>query len=174
MNYLYFSENGWETFVKTPWWSTAKPTTPTNLFDFELGNLLNFFVLVPEAPPKYETAQPTFLGCVNACFLVFMKHLSSNMHICILMKSDIIRPNKYIFKKLFFLTNWQDSFLESPIMQFYNLLEIGLTFFNLFMTSKNETTISPIHEKCCIKAREPFKTPFSIVYFFLFITLKNI
>ena len=28
--------------------------------------------------------------------------------------------------------------------------------------------------KCCIKTREPLKPPFLIVYFFLFITLKNI
>ena len=35
---------------------------------------------------------------------------------------------------------------------------------NLFVTSKNETTNSPIHQfmnlKCCIKAREPLKNPF--------------
>ena len=49
---------------------------------------------------------------------------------------------------------------------------------NLFLTSKNETTNSPIHQftniKYCTKAREPFKNPFSMVYYFLFITLKNI
>jgi hypothetical protein len=35
---------------------------------------------------------------------------------------------------------------------------------NLFVTSKNEITNFPIHQftnlKCCIKAREPFETPF--------------
>ena len=35
---------------------------------------------------------------------------------------------------------------------------------NMFVTSKNETTNSPIHQftnaKYCIKAREPYKTPF--------------
>ena len=49
---------------------------------------------------------------------------------------------------------------------------------NLFVTSKNEITNSPIHQltnlKCCIKARESFKTPFLMVYYFLSITLKNI
>ena len=34
---------------------------------------------------------------------------------------------------------------------------------NLFVTSKNENTNSPIHQftnlKCCIKAREPIKSP---------------
>ena len=39
---------------------------------------------------------------------------------------------------------------------------------NLFVTSKNETT----NLKCCIKARQTFKTPL-MVYYFLFITLKT-
>ena len=31
-----------------------------------------------------------------------------------------------------------------------------------------------INLRCCIKVREPFKTPFLMVYYFVFITLKNI
>ena len=47
--------------------------------------------------------------------------------------------------------------------------------FNLFVTSKNETTNSPIHEFNVLhKGQRAFKKPFLIVYYFLFITLKNI
>ena len=42
--------------------------------------------------------------------------------------------------------------------------KLDLRIINLFVTSKNEITNSSIHQftnlKCCIKAREPFKTPF--------------
>ena len=41
---------------------------------------------------------------------------------------------------------------------------IAVNTFNMFVTSKNETTNAPILQftnlKCCIKAREPFETPF--------------
>ena len=47
---------------------------------------------------------------------------------------------------------------------------------DLFVTSKNETTNSPVHQftnlKCCIKARDIQNL--LMVYYFLFITLKNI
>ena len=39
---------------------------------------------------------------------------------------------------------------------------------NLFETSKNETTNSPVHQfTCCIKAREPFKILFNGVLFLI-------
>ena len=44
--------------------------------------------------------------------------------------------------------------------------------FNLFVTSNNETTNSPVHQfmnlKCCTKAREPFKIPFNGVLFLIY------
>ena len=53
----------------------------------------------------------------------------------------------------------------------------GENFINLFVTSKNKTTNSPIHQfmnsNCCIIAREPFKTPFYWFIFHLLLTLKN-
>ena len=46
--------------------------------------------------------------------------------------------------------------------------------FNLFVTSKNETTNSPIHNvKVLHKGQEAFKSPFLMVYYFLSITLKT-
>ena len=46
-----------------------------------------------------------------------------------------------------------------------------LRLYNLFVTSKNETTNFPIHQfsnlMCCIKAREPFKPPLLMMYYFL-------
>ena len=49
---------------------------------------------------------------------------------------------------------------------------------NRFVTSKNENTNSPTHKftnlKCCIKAREPFKTPFLMVCYFFFLIFKII
>ena len=45
---------------------------------------------------------------------------------------------------------------------------------NLLVTSKNETTNSPIHEfKVLHKDQRAFKTPFLTVYYFLFITFKR-
>ena len=45
-----------------------------------------------------------------------------------------------------------------------NFTHCNLCTINLFVKSKNETTNSPIHQfanlKCCIKARDSFKTPF--------------
>ena len=47
--------------------------------------------------------------------------------------------------------------------------------FNLFVTSKNETTNSPILGfKVLHKGQRAFKNPFLIKCYFLFITLKNI
>ena len=47
--------------------------------------------------------------------------------------------------------------------------------YNLFITSKNEATNSPIHEfKVLHKDQRGFQTPFLTVYYFLCITLKNI
>ena len=53
---------------------------------------------------------------------------------------------------------------------------VGLRLvYNLFVTSKNETTNSPIHKfKVLHKGQRAYKNPFLIVYHFLFITLKNI
>ena len=46
---------------------------------------------------------------------------------------------------------------------------------NLFVTSKNETTNSPIHEfKVLHEGQIAFKNPFLMVYNLSFITLKNI
>jgi len=47
--------------------------------------------------------------------------------------------------------------------------------YNLFVTSKNEATNSPIHEfKVLHKDQRVFQKPFLMVYYFLFKTLKNI
>ena len=53
----------------------------------------------------------------------------------------------------------------------YGLTKVS---YNLFVTSKNEFSNSPILQftnlKCCIKAKEPFKTPFNgvlvLIYYF--------
>ena len=46
---------------------------------------------------------------------------------------------------------------------------------NLFVTSKNKTTNSPILEfKVLHKGQRAFLNPFLMVYYFLFLTLKNI
>ena len=46
--------------------------------------------------------------------------------------------------------------------------------FNLFVTSKNETTNLPIHEfKVLLKGQRAFYIPFLTVYYFLFIALKT-
>ena len=46
---------------------------------------------------------------------------------------------------------------------------------NLFVTSKNETTNSPIHEfKVLYKGQRAFQNSFVMVCYFLFIALKNI
>ena len=56
--------------------------------------------------------------------------------------------------------NMVSSMQSSSTKQSYTSYKVN----NLFVTSKNETTNSPIHQftnlKCCIKTREPFKTPF--------------
>ena len=48
---------------------------------------------------------------------------------------------------------------------------------NLFVTSKDETTNSPIHQftnlKCCIKARESFKPFFDGVFFLIYYFKKH-
>ena len=47
--------------------------------------------------------------------------------------------------------------------------------FNLFVTSKNKTANSPIHEfKVLHKGQRAFLNPFLMVYYFLFVTLKKI
>ena len=67
----------------------------------------------------------------------------------------------------------QQSMIAGSVM----IYQSQLTFvaYNLFVTSKNETTNSPIHEfKVLHKGQRAFQTPFLMVYYFLFITLKNI
>jgi hypothetical protein len=56
--------------------------------------------------------------------------------------------------------------------QMSNLAEKGA--FNLFVTSKNETTNSPIHKfKVLHTGQRAFQSPFLMAYYFLFITLKT-
>ena len=46
----------------------------------------------------------------------------------------------------------------------HTVVEVKSFFFNMFVTSKIEFSISPILQflnlKCCIKAKEPFQTPY--------------
>ena len=65
---------------------------------------------------------------------------------------------EYIFAIVF---HKEQAVLQNHPVIYYWFFKV---IFNLFVTSKNETTNSPNHQfmnlKCCIQAREPFKTPF--------------
>jgi len=67
----------------------------------------------------------------------------------------------------------QQSMIAGSVM----IYQSQLTFVahNLFVTSKNETTNSPIHEfKVLHKGQSSFQNPFLKVYYYLFINLKPI
>ena len=69
--------------------------------------------------------------------------------------------------------NLTDNF--HTFRQELELLHQEVSSNNLFVTSKNETTNSPIHKfKKLHKGQRAFLNPFLMVFYFIFITLKNI
>ena len=66
--------------------------------------------------------------------------------------------------------------VKSPISGTIGTVNLNLIeLFNLFVTSKIETTNSPFHQfKVLLKGQVAFHNSFLIVYYLLFTTLKNI
>ena len=71
--------------------------------------------------------------------------------------------------------NKKEDLLQDQALRHLKQVNIlGKIISNLFVTSKNETTKSPIHEfKELHKSQRAFQNPFFILYYFLFITVKN-
>ena len=130
-----------------------------------------------EKATKFEKISHLFsLSSVN--FVAFSEKLVFNVFSLLRAGTMTCSMNK---------KSWLEMFLRCMVIlspcdkRFHVLVVFGhaTLYLNLFLTcswhQKNETTNSPIHEfKVLQNGQRGFHNPFLMVYFFIFITLKNI
>ena len=111
-----------------------------------------------EACNKNQTFQKN-TTCVDLCKKTSQQFMTS------IIGRDLVLLNFLGFKSVFKSEMMCKSYVSCYISM----------FINLSMTTKNETTNSPIHEfkvhMYYIKAREPFKPPFYLMVYVLFLSL---